>query len=148
MRNPSGTPSRSSSRNNSTKCMPRARARKPCSSSGATASRSCCATSGCPAPAASTSYRRPSRSSPRDRKSTRLNSCHLVISYADFCLKKKNNHLVAELSPHAAVDLVVLVSLASSEEHTSELQLPSNFVCHLLLIHIHTHCSTSLNYSS
>src|SRR5437588_5830523 len=25
----------------------------------------------------------------RDRKSTRLNSSHTVISYADFCLKKK-----------------------------------------------------------
>src|SRR5205807_9458664 len=28
----------------------------------------------------------------RDRKSTRLNSSHLVISYAVFCLKKKNNN--------------------------------------------------------
>src|SRR2546426_9353209 len=28
---------------------------------------------------------------PRDRKSTRLNSSHLVISYAVFCLKKKKN---------------------------------------------------------
>src|SRR2546426_5481846 len=28
-------------------------------------------------------------SSPPDRKSTRLNSSHLVISYAVFCLKKK-----------------------------------------------------------
>src|SRR5256885_10073891 len=27
-----------------------------------------------------------------DRKSTRLNSSHLVISYAVFCLKKKNYH--------------------------------------------------------
>src|SRR2546426_2401711 len=27
-----------------------------------------------------------------DRKSTRLNSSHLVISYAVFCLKKKNEH--------------------------------------------------------
>src|SRR5262245_62684066 len=27
---------------------------------------------------------------PRDRKSTRLNSSHLGISYAVFCLKKKN----------------------------------------------------------
>src|SRR3989454_12634816 len=27
--------------------------------------------------------------SPQDRKSTRLNSSHLVISYAVFCLKKK-----------------------------------------------------------
>src|SRR2546426_12433498 len=31
---------------------------------------------------------RPAR---RDRKSTRLNSSHLVISYAVFCLKKKKN---------------------------------------------------------
>src|SRR5256885_5677348 len=28
----------------------------------------------------------------RDRKSTRLNSSHLVISYAVFCLKKKKNY--------------------------------------------------------
>ena len=27
-----------------------------------------------------------------DRKSTRLNSSHVVISYAVFCLKKKNAH--------------------------------------------------------
>ena len=27
-----------------------------------------------------------------DRKSTRLNSSHDQISYAVFCLKKKNNH--------------------------------------------------------
>src|SRR5256885_11939941 len=31
----------------------------------------------------------------RDRKSTRLNSSHLVISYAVFCLKKKKNTNVA-----------------------------------------------------
>src|SRR5256885_3951296 len=31
----------------------------------------------------------PSSKSDRDRKSTRLNSSHLVISYAVFCLKKK-----------------------------------------------------------
>src|SRR5258708_25069114 len=28
-----------------------------------------------------------------DRKSTRLNSSHQIISYAVFCLKKKNNNL-------------------------------------------------------
>src|SRR5439155_13010818 len=28
----------------------------------------------------------------RDRKSTRLNSSHVAISYAVFCLKKKNNN--------------------------------------------------------
>src|SRR5256885_13309171 len=32
-----------------------------------------------------------------DRKSTRLNSSHLVISYAVFCLKKKNNELIIVL---------------------------------------------------
>src|SRR2546430_9848707 len=35
---------------------------------------------------------RPLRS-PRDRKSTRLNSSHSQISYAVFCLKKKNKAL-------------------------------------------------------
>src|SRR5256885_11564847 len=44
-----------------------------------------------------------------DRKSTRLNSSHLVISYAVFCLKKKTHtpatlalptdHLIATLTP-------------------------------------------------
>src|SRR5256885_10997330 len=29
----------------------------------------------------------------QDRKSTRLNSSHLVISYAVFCLKKKKHHI-------------------------------------------------------
>src|SRR2546426_4893315 len=38
-------------------------------------------------------------SSARDRKSTRLNSSHLVISYAVFCLKKKKNRL--HIRPHA-----------------------------------------------
>src|SRR5260221_6532316 len=34
-----------------------------------------------------------------DRKSTRLNSSHTVISYAVFCLKKKNEILCDELLP-------------------------------------------------
>src|SRR5256885_11248385 len=33
-----------------------------------------------------------------DRKSTRLNSSHLVISYAVFCLKKKNNHITSRIA--------------------------------------------------
>src|SRR5256885_3763434 len=32
------------------------------------------------------------RDAPQDRKSTRLNSSHLVISYAVFCLKKKKTN--------------------------------------------------------
>src|SRR5256885_8204421 len=35
---------------------------------------------------------RPRPAGVRDRKSTRLNSSHLVISYAVFCLKKKKQH--------------------------------------------------------
>src|SRR5205807_8237879 len=34
----------------------------------------------------------------QDRKSTRLNSSHLVISYAVFCLKKKNISLMDHLT--------------------------------------------------
>src|SRR2546430_7498054 len=33
-----------------------------------------------------------------DRKSTRLNSSHSQISYAVFCLKKKNNHVTDALT--------------------------------------------------
>src|SRR5256885_11307501 len=42
---------------------------------------------GCP-----TALARP-RTRREDRKSTRLNSSHLVISYAVFCLKKKKKHI-------------------------------------------------------
>src|SRR5690349_23334825 len=50
---------------------------------------------GGPAPAASRRVRGPvaarsGRRSAGDRKSTRLNSSHVEISYAVFCLKKKN----------------------------------------------------------
>src|SRR5688500_20162099 len=37
---------------------------------------------------------------PQDRKSTRLNSSHLVISYAVFCLKKKKSDEIVH-STHA-----------------------------------------------
>src|SRR2546426_6271395 len=35
-----------------------------------------------------------------DRKSTRLNSSHLVISYAVFCLKKKKKHRTVSCVRH------------------------------------------------
>src|SRR5207249_11539166 len=38
----------------------------------------------------------PRREEGRDRKSTRLNSSHVSISYAVFCLKKKNKQLREE----------------------------------------------------
>src|SRR5256885_8407706 len=42
-----------------------------------------------------------------DRKSTRLNSSHLVISYAVFCLKKKKKqieHIINTLNTHIKFD--------------------------------------------
>src|SRR5256885_2568401 len=36
---------------------------------------------------------------PADRKSTRLNSSHLVISYAVFCLKKKMTNTTRAIGP-------------------------------------------------
>src|SRR5256885_8667017 len=59
------------------------------------------AIAGCWAARCRTPHRKRGRGRPRpvapasDRKSTRLNSSHLVISYAVFCLKKKKNHSYA-----------------------------------------------------
>src|SRR5207249_11377731 len=40
-----------------------------------------------------------------DRKSTRLNSSHVSISYAVFCLKKKNNSVSRRLLPPSGPQL-------------------------------------------
>src|SRR5215204_3728733 len=50
--------------------------------------------------------RRPVRRPRGDRKSTRLNSSHTVISYAVFCLKKKKNANFLR-APHAKNQHVV-----------------------------------------
>src|SRR5256885_8184579 len=46
-----------------------------------------------------------------DRKSTRLNSSHLVISYAVFCLKKKKD--ITDYSDLNALVLLILVPLVT-----------------------------------
>src|SRR5256885_7424491 len=46
-----------------------------------------------------------------DRKSTRLNSSHLVISYAVFCLKKKNNHKQTDTHQTQQTDWSLHVSM-------------------------------------
>src|SRR5258705_6636204 len=43
-----------------------------------------------------------------DRKSTRLNSSHLGISYAVFCLKKKNNSLISNLAAPVGTPSLVI----------------------------------------
>src|SRR2546430_13299473 len=54
----------------------------------------------------------------KDRKSTRLNSSHSQISYAVFCLKKKNA-ATAQVHRHAA-DLQLLVVLLTPHHHTQD----------------------------
>src|SRR3989442_1131145 len=54
-----------------------------------------------------------------DRKSTRLNSSHVRISYAVFCLKKKNKHHpdrshTACTTPHISFFFITTLSLFSS----------------------------------
>src|SRR5439155_2892833 len=39
----------------------------------------------------------------RDRKSTRLNSSHVAISYAVFCLKKKNLKIALPITTHVGL---------------------------------------------
>src|SRR6266566_149010 len=46
--------------------------------------------------------------SPRDRKSTRLNSSHLVISYAVFCLKKKKKQRTSISLQKKIVSVILL----------------------------------------
>src|SRR5256885_3127355 len=65
----------------------------------------------------SASDRRASRMKPCrwvDRKSTRLNSSHLVISYAVFCLKKKKNYqdiVLRQLGQNEIMSYAILVVL-------------------------------------
>src|SRR5256885_3838813 len=49
----------------------------------------------------------------KDRKSTRLNSSHLVISYAVFCLKKKNKYqfLAPRVASHSTAGRVYLYTV-------------------------------------
>src|SRR5260221_9631445 len=49
----------------------------------------------------------------RDRKSTRLNSSHTVISYAVFCLKKKKKKRGKPINSSAAGERRVLRSIGS-----------------------------------
>src|SRR5256885_8082210 len=63
-----------------------------------------------------------------DRKSTRLNSSHLVISYAVFCLQKtrdpRNTALDPSLPHHPPAGRAQNVDLACPHEPVSELPIP------------------------
>src|SRR5689334_24427061 len=49
----------------------------------------------------------------KDRKSTRLNSSHSSISYAVFCLKKKNHATPKIRRPHISTTITVHAGLPS-----------------------------------
>src|SRR5699024_11393036 len=59
------------------------------STNSPTAATTCCTAQADADGAAIKQYKNTASSSTRDRKSTRLNSSHVSISYAVFCLKKK-----------------------------------------------------------
>src|SRR5256885_2450823 len=81
-----------------------------------------------------------------DRKSTRLNSSHLVISYAVFCLKKKKQQralLQGQKSPQAApprtrplvqrqIDRILLVVHLHGDGHHIRPDLPQNYLYYQL----------------
>src|SRR5690606_37818555 len=58
----------------------------------------------------------PSPGRHQDRKSTRLNSSHVKISYAVFCLKKKNTYWLCIFSYHALFALCLLILLTPQIE--------------------------------
>src|SRR2546426_2289965 len=53
----------------------------------------------------------------QDRKSTRLNSSHLVISYAVFCLKKKKQTPEASVRAQSTTPLGALRARSSAIHH-------------------------------
>src|SRR5256885_10791944 len=53
-----------------------------------------------------------------DRKSTRLNSSHLVISYAVFCLKKKKNKNKRHLASPHITHQATTTNLATTSAHS------------------------------
>src|SRR5574337_1698847 len=65
-------------------------------------------TRGCPIWGTRCAWR---RTRPSDRKSTRLNSSHHSISYAVFCLKKKNKSII-EGNPHAVIEGMIIGAFA------------------------------------
>src|SRR5258708_12433339 len=80
--------------------------------------------------------------SSRDRKSTRLNSSHQIISYAVFCLKKKKNEKVSvratQVRLHRREAHQFLLLRVQPFEILSCSSRPP-LIPPLLFIHLHTH---------
>src|SRR5207249_7128087 len=74
-----------------------------------------------------------------DRKSTRLNSSHVSISYAVFCLKKKKVADPGNRFQFATVTLVFARQNHSNAEHA--LTTLASYARHLLAVHLETHAN-------
>src|SRR3712207_7423703 len=71
---------------------------------------------------------------PRDRKSTRLNSSHANISYAVFCLKKKNK-ILYYFPLLSSADLLLSLSCPLSPTYSHH-KLSSQFFFNLLFFYV------------
>src|SRR5690349_23037553 len=76
----------------------------------------------------------------RDRKSTRLNSSHVEISYAVFCLKKKKNVVKEQLeivgfSSHVECDLAADESEYASKFQKKVAEMEEQFTFYLPFLH-------------
>src|ERR1039457_4871096 len=69
-----------------------------------------------------------------DRKSTRLNSSHLVISYAVFCLKKKNKASLTKSLEYKNVTHVPISTRRCASWHVSVLVRAFYVSCVSLLV--------------
>src|SRR2546430_10160039 len=87
-----------------------------------------------PRPAASVAVE--ARNGLGDRKSTRLNSSHSQISYAVFCLKKKNQHDVCLLKIRTLLYDKALINDNARQRHTTKPYLISLADAYLKLTHI------------
>src|SRR5258707_6761516 len=74
---------------------------------------------------------------PRDRKSTRLNSSHANISYAVFCLKKKNQTYNSYMSILSFACFVVIIQpsleyimLKLRGPHCTQRDMGDGYVCY------------------
>src|SRR5258708_18825071 len=76
---------------------------------------------------------------PIDRKSTRLNSSHQIISYAVFCLKKKKNtsHVADHANRYHA--FTPLHTEQTDPPNTAQLDALTYFFAYLTASHIDTH---------
>src|SRR5256885_3506683 len=83
-----------------------------------------------------------------DRKSTRLNSSHLVISYAVFCLKKKKRFVLHQCVHHLAQLFAVFPSHALEQRLRLRPQ-PPHVIPQLVATadDLTAHVTTSLHHS-